>query len=1070
MPDPPPPVACAGTSQDGDNLSDDLEASGWRVQIENGAGVLDAPYQATSDPLLCDTDGDGLTDAEEAAAATDPRRIDTDLDGLTDAEELRVYKTSPTDVDHDNDARGPSGMQSPNPNLFDGSEVMNLKTSPLTEDTDGDGKSDFTEIKGGGFNPRVAEIPQIQLEIVGRPAITLVLDYQEQVDISERSHTADLASQSGSFSRTNSQATKETISQSASIQTEGEVGCCPWGGSAKATAKASLSKSMTQEAMTSMTESSRSAAQSEYQNTVENDRKYTRNGDGQGRLTVGLKLTNVGQRTFSLTNVTVTALLRDPDDPESFQVLTTLVPQLPNECPNFDGPCKPMGPDESTGTIEVTVGAGIENGPVTDALPGALVQKMLANPTGLFFEIGTYQLLVEDDEIEYRDADGNAVLRDFRAFADAVSSQTAMLVIDYGLGKLEDGQSVVDRALVSTNVARNNDGTPAGITLAEAMSSSFVNVPFVTDERRGDGSHVITSVNGVEATDTSFWVVLAPEASLQSGSGSLEDIRIYERDRLSLVYVTDADRDGLFAREEFMYGTFDDPDTVPPGVVASDTDGDDVSDFDEVRQGWIVSVRKANGDVESRRVYPSPLAGDADRDSCDDACERQKGTDPYLADTDEDGQNDNVDPTPVGEAAPPEAVTSFEFAPLQQLRPGFAAPTGQHIEFGDIDGDGDDDLVWIAQSLSSRGAFKVAFSNGDGTFAEPIGSTHPDAADIVGTPHALVGDVDNDGRDDIVLNLIGPQMNRVFVSFYKPTRGFVHSEELEVRGDGVWDGFVPRLAQMDGRYGVDLVWNNVPASTAANITFIAYARDFSSGNVELQAPWWNVERFQHFTRNFSAYLYTHFGDFNGDGADDIVWQRLDDEGNVYYAALGGVDELRFEPFLDWRGRWPIYTALAGDVTGDERTDIVMPRSLTTFSTFGIYVGKGIESEPFIERQRYQSVDPARDRAIEPLLGTETALAPDIYLADVDGDGLKDMILNALGKPDRRFNRIGVGIARPDATFSFTRAAQTHPDAVDWTAGYQTHMANVAGGNFRSDMVWVRPGEVTEVYVGLSKQN
>ncbi|CAA9567413.1 MAG: internalin, putative [uncultured Thermomicrobiales bacterium] len=49
-----------------------------------------------------DTDGDGLTDAEEVELGTDPTVIDTDDDGLTDAEEVELG-TDPTVIDTDGD-------------------------------------------------------------------------------------------------------------------------------------------------------------------------------------------------------------------------------------------------------------------------------------------------------------------------------------------------------------------------------------------------------------------------------------------------------------------------------------------------------------------------------------------------------------------------------------------------------------------------------------------------------------------------------------------------------------------------------------------------------------------------------------------------------------------------------------------------------------------------------------------------------------------------------------------------------------------------------------------------------
>ena len=48
-----------------------------------------------TDPLNPDTDGDGLTDGQEATLGTNPVFEDTDGDGLTDGDEVFVYKSTP---------------------------------------------------------------------------------------------------------------------------------------------------------------------------------------------------------------------------------------------------------------------------------------------------------------------------------------------------------------------------------------------------------------------------------------------------------------------------------------------------------------------------------------------------------------------------------------------------------------------------------------------------------------------------------------------------------------------------------------------------------------------------------------------------------------------------------------------------------------------------------------------------------------------------------------------------------------------------------------------------------------
>lgn len=57
------------------------------------------------DPLeaAVDTDGDGLSDQEEALFGTDINSVDTDGDGLSDYEEVKTYLTNPLNADTDGD-------------------------------------------------------------------------------------------------------------------------------------------------------------------------------------------------------------------------------------------------------------------------------------------------------------------------------------------------------------------------------------------------------------------------------------------------------------------------------------------------------------------------------------------------------------------------------------------------------------------------------------------------------------------------------------------------------------------------------------------------------------------------------------------------------------------------------------------------------------------------------------------------------------------------------------------------------------------------------------------------------
>jgi len=70
-----------------------------------------------------DTDGDGLSDADEARYGTNPNKPDTDGDGLLDGEEVHRYKTDPRVKDTDDGG------------ISDGVEVLH-GTNPLDPDDD----------------------------------------------------------------------------------------------------------------------------------------------------------------------------------------------------------------------------------------------------------------------------------------------------------------------------------------------------------------------------------------------------------------------------------------------------------------------------------------------------------------------------------------------------------------------------------------------------------------------------------------------------------------------------------------------------------------------------------------------------------------------------------------------------------------------------------------------------------------------------------------------------------------------------------------------------------------------
>ncbi|MHC5157372.1 MAG: hypothetical protein ACYSOZ_04615, partial [Planctomycetota bacterium] len=129
--------------RDGDGLLNDIEMTGWDITFTDANGTQ--TISVTSDPLLTDTDLDGLTDFQEYDLGTNPRNSDTDNDGLSDYAEWRGFspQTNPRHFDTDGDG------------LPDGIEIT-YGSNPNAADTDGEGLSDVQEF-GLGSDPNNAD-------------------------------------------------------------------------------------------------------------------------------------------------------------------------------------------------------------------------------------------------------------------------------------------------------------------------------------------------------------------------------------------------------------------------------------------------------------------------------------------------------------------------------------------------------------------------------------------------------------------------------------------------------------------------------------------------------------------------------------------------------------------------------------------------------------------------------------------------------------------------------------------------------------------------------------------------
>ncbi len=142
--------------------------AGYTDSDDDGLSDINETSLGT-DPMVADTDSDGLTDKEEVAIyQTDPLVIDSDSDGLTDFEEAVIYNSDPLVMDTDNDGysdyvevnelnTNPALIDSDSDGFTDQEEINLTNTNPTLADTDGDGLSDNEEINIYNTEPNEAD-------------------------------------------------------------------------------------------------------------------------------------------------------------------------------------------------------------------------------------------------------------------------------------------------------------------------------------------------------------------------------------------------------------------------------------------------------------------------------------------------------------------------------------------------------------------------------------------------------------------------------------------------------------------------------------------------------------------------------------------------------------------------------------------------------------------------------------------------------------------------------------------------------------------------------------------------
>lgn len=777
-----------GLDSDGDGLTDAEEQAGWTVTVRLADGRSESRV-VTSDPFEADTDGDGESDRNERAYGSDPRRADTDGDALTDFQELNQIYSEPTDQDTDGDG------------LVDGLEFDTFRTSPLLADTDGDQLLDGDEVVLANRNPRIADLPAPAIEV---GAIDLSLDTRFTATSVAGTRELESKTTSSTLSQTEAQSYSNTDSNTHEFFAKASAGVeYSLGGDAgvgQLTGNASIETGYTGQWSSSFTRESSQETVRAYEASRQTDVETTRE-ESVAREVVGaamratVTLRSIGNIAFTITNVEVTAFTLDPRDPSRLIPVATLQPQAGANASYNLGPLIP------------------QRGPLvfesSEVFPST-IEALMRDPRGLVFKVANFDLT---DEFG----------RNFAFTSQDINDRTAPLVIDFG-GQDADGDGLSDasaRYRVATSSGRivgdvNGDGVvddldrtvydplgrQVGITLTEALedivgltgydeeddpTSSLSAIEIIqsfsvrTVPTPSGPVTVLWRIGDVasgEPADRRAWEILTP-TGIDRGV-DFDDRVLRTEDGVTLAYVQDVDGDRVTARWEYLLGCSDQ---------LLDTDGDGIGDYEEIYVGWEVLLPTG-----SYTSYPNCARTDSDLDGLDDFEEEALGTDPLLADTDGDGLTDveevrgyrvalrfGIDPATsctavVGQTDVVECLSD----PLDPFTDGDTLTDGDERRLGtdptvsdgdralDNDGDGlvnfEEEAGW---NVEYRALSTVPNEQG------ALITCTPASSDDCGAPPTSdpnVGDTDGDGLSDGVERLLG-----------------LHPRLADTDGDGISD-------------------------------------------------------------------------------------------------------------------------------------------------------------------------------------------------------------------------------------------------------------------------------------------
>jgi hypothetical protein len=182
-----------------------------------------------------------------------------------------------------------------------------------------------------------------------------------------------------------------------------------------------------------------------------------------------------------------------------------------------------------------------------------------------------------------------------------------------------------------------------------------------------------------------------------------------------------------------------------------------------------------------------------------------------------------------------------------------------------------------------------------------------------------IADVNGDGRDDIIWNILNDtSANRVYVGIASPQGGFSFNSPEDHPAICCWSTYRPLIGDFNRDRVADLLWisnaNFVHRANGTGLGRFAYAAVQNLSGTDQNTPG---------AGTFQVYA----GDVDGDGAADVIWNRIDGNGNRVAVTRGVASQStldRTEPaqIHPDAANWLQAQLLVGDFNGDRQQDVL----------------------------------------------------------------------------------------------------------------------------------------------------